>query len=571
MFTEGEDVLMRGSDGLMYFGVLVEVEELQFEALVRFGDGTEKTAKFSDLRRLGSGLPPENIPVTPPIKSENVISPKPAAITPSPRTPIYTPSPRAPTPPPPILSPYDDEKRLPFHVLQARRELPYDFDSLIWDANHERNIEEKYCYCGENGVWYKKMLQCQKCLKWFHQECIRNPNVPQLLFGDRFWDFKCTLCTGTTEETVERLNIGWVDALHLILFHLIVSNRKEHHDLEKAIIPLLRKQLKILQPSNPSQGVSVLKSSRLQDPANIESLLKANKSRFKCGNSSKSRCKWWTLCKVGPPLAPHNKDQKDSSIVDVKFENQKNYSAAQQKINKNRSNQDLYRRPAVKTVPSIHNSSSRQKSSKNRTLLRKKDSLDSLGDSSDTSGSLETFIPRPKDFDGQNNPFRTGLFQDPPLPDFVTFAPPSRPSKRDRKRKYWSPPSLGSAGSSPHSSISSLSCGSEPPSKYEIRDSNPEKSSFGSTKSSFLNHNSIEDPLRVAVPVVPEKEDLKWSLNSYFGANHRIARGEKYQVTAKRLTSNGNIEHLMAWDQPITKPFLLSPTSINNEDGQQSS
>jgi len=70
---------------------------------------------------------------------------------------------------------------------------------------------------------------------------------------------------------------------------------------------------------------------------------------------------------------------------------------------------------------------------------------------------------------------------------------------------------------------------------------------------------------------VPEKEDLKWSLNSYFGANHRIARGEKYQVTAKRLTSTGDIEHLMAWDQPITKPFLLSPTSINNEDGQQSS
>jgi len=552
MFTEGEDVLMRGSDGLMYFGVLVEVE--QFEALVRFGDGTEKTAKFSDLRRLGSGLPPDNLPQN---QSEHAISPTPAVATPSPR-PIYTPSPRAPTPPPPILSPYDDEKRLPYHVLQARRELPYDFDSLIWDANHERNIEEKYCYCGENGQWYKKMLQCQRCHQWFHQECIRNPNVPQLLFGDRFWEFVCTLCTGTTEETVERLNIGWVDALHLILFHLIVSNRKEHHDLETAIIPLLRKQLKILQPTNPSQGISVLKSSRLQDPGNMEGLLKANKSRFKCGSSSKSRCKWWTLCKVGPPLAPHNKDQKDSSIVDVKFENQKNSA----QLNKNKSQQDLYRRPAVKSANAIH--SSRQKSSisnlKGLKRLKKKDSLDSLGDSDTSFGSLDSFIPRPKDFDGQNNPFRSE-FQDPPLPDFVTFA---RPSKRDRKRR-WSPPSLGSAGSSPHSSISSLSCGSEPPSKYEIRESVPEKSGFGS-KSSF--HEDL--PLRVAVPV-PEKEDLKWSLNSYFGANHRIARGEKYQVTAKRLTSTGNIEHLMAWDQPITKPFLLSPTSMNNEDGQQSS
>ena len=423
------------------------------------------------------------------------------------------------------------------------------------------------------------MLQCQQCQQWFHQECIRNPNVPQLLLGDRFWEFICTLCTGTTEETVNRLNIGWVDALHLILFNLIVSNRKEHHDLETAIIPLLRKNLKYLQTADPSQGVSVLKSSRLQDPENIESLLKANvKSRFKCGSSSK-RTKWWTLNKVGPPLAPHNKAyQKDSSVIDVKFENQK--SLFHQKNNKNRSQTDLiYRRPAVKSTKQLSRQSSNSKcKGQKRPLLRKKESLDSVGESSDASsfGSLDTFIPRPKDFDGQNNPFND--VQDPLEPDFFTFA---RPSKRDRKRR-WSPPSLGSAGSSPHSSISSLSSTSEPPSKYEIREmtagnpSLPDKSGFPgvssgfglSQKSGFQDHTA---PLRVNVP---EKEDLKWSLNSYFGANHRIARGEKFKVTAKRLTSTGDIEHLMAWDQPITKPFLLSPRSINNaedNDRQQQS
>ena len=56
-------------------------------------------------------------------------------------------------------------------------------------------------------------------------------------------------------------------------------------------------------------------------------------------------------------------------------------------------------------------------------------------------------------------------------------------------------------------------------------------------------------------------KDLKWSLSSYFGANHRIARGEKFQVIAKRLTSNGDVQHLMAWDQPITRPFLISTTT----------
>ena len=160
------------------------------------------------------------------------------------------------------------------------------------------------------------MLQCQKCQQWFHQECIRNPNVLQLLLGDRFWEFVCCLCTGTSEETVRRLNIGYVDALHLILFNLIVANRKEHHDLETAIIPLFKKKLKFLAP--PSSTTSVLRSSRIE-PNYIESLLKANKSRFKSGGSSwKRQSKYWTLIKVGPPLAPHNKAyQKGDAMPSV--------------------------------------------------------------------------------------------------------------------------------------------------------------------------------------------------------------------------------------------------------------
>lgn len=357
------------------------------------------------------------------------------------------------------------------------------------------------------------MLQCQRCQQWFHQECIRNPNVPQLLLGDRFWEFVCTLCTGTTEEIVRRLNIGWVDALHLILFNLIVSNRKEHHDLETAILPLLRKKLYILQ--SPS---SVLKSSRIE-PNYITSIFKANKSRFKCGSSSK-RSKFWTLIKVGPPLAPHNKAyQKDSSVIDVKFKTP------------GLKNQ---RRPALKSASVLPKRKYNRRS--------KIDALDSVGDySSDASsfGSLDSFIPRPKDFEGQNNPFfKAGvvLSEFPPF----TFA---RPSKRERKRQRWSPtPALGSAGSSPHSSISSLSS-TEPLPSVPV----------------------VMPAVKPEEPCNGIKEDLKWSLNSYFGANHRIARGEKFTVIAKRLNSSGDVQHLMAWDQPITKPFLMSPnTALSN-------
>ena len=160
--------------------------------------------------------------------------------------------------------------------------------------------------------------------------------------------------------------------------------------------------------------------------------------------------------------------------------------------------------------------------------------MDSLGESSDTSsfGSLDSFIPRPKDFEGENNPFRKceGFLE--PL-EFFSVIPHKR-SKRDRK--FRSSP-LGSAGSSPHSSISSLSSADQP--------TQPQTS----------------------IPGVKETaDDLKWSLNSYFGANHRIARGENFNVIAKRLNSNGDVQHLMAWAQPITKPFLVNLVENNSED-----
>ena len=73
---------------------------------------------------------------------------------------------------------------LPAHVEEARSQLSYSWDSLEWDEAHQRNSAETYCYCGERGDWYKKMLQCRDCLQWFHQECIRALSHP-LLCGDR--------------------------------------------------------------------------------------------------------------------------------------------------------------------------------------------------------------------------------------------------------------------------------------------------------------------------------------------------------------------------------------------------
>ena len=64
-FTEGEDILVHLESGLIYFGVVVEVEQEQGQCLVRFGDCTERWSSFYELRRLGGDDDEESPPPTP--------------------------------------------------------------------------------------------------------------------------------------------------------------------------------------------------------------------------------------------------------------------------------------------------------------------------------------------------------------------------------------------------------------------------------------------------------------------------------------------------------------------------
>ena len=79
--------------------------------------------------------------------------------------------------------------------------------------------------------------------------------------------------------------------------------------------------------------------------------------------------------------------------------------------------------------------------------------------------------------------------------------------------------------------------------------------------------------------------DLKYSLNSYFGAETRITNGgERFQVwnictkattlfhlnsnvsqvAARRLTESGDVQHLIEWEQPnpLSPPILSQPAPV---------
>lgn len=245
------------------------------------------------------------------------------------------------------------------------------------------------------------------------------------------------------------------------------------------------------------------------------------------------------------------------------------------------------------------------------------------GDETSSRGTLDSFIPPPKDFEGKNNPFRnlsellnpgqanntTVNFNNCPitlplpLTPVITQPPIKRPTKRQLSEKDIIVDSNGQVkrrrqhrrGRPPNSqnqhqqTAASKNAAILPPRTNDI------KGEFVRNLRSSLNNNNntstnnqigncvnyalngrrlrqrqsndkiIQQDLQQqklikSVPTSPKcspvkqnapdisMDDLKSSVNMYFGAANRIASGEKFVIRAKRIGPNGQSQYLIEWE-----------------------
>ncbi|XP_023248294.1 uncharacterized protein LOC106645650 [Copidosoma floridanum] len=367
-FVPGDDVLLHKHDGKFYLGTVVQVDVTSEKCYIKFLDGSDDWSPVKDLTKLNTNSdvcvvcknsqPVEVVACDdcgrkyhqfchdPYIENEytlpsamwhckkckttNPVSPSKAISEPRLDTKTITES-KTQSEPRNFLEvkPHKEVKksmvkesirklcsgrdqRLP--LPDDRTKLPYDPDRLNWDAHHRVNDEQIYCYCGLNGEWYTQMLQCARCRQWFHEKCIGCLSYP-LYSGDRFYVFVCSMCN-YGKEFVRRLELKWVDLVHLMLYNLTVYNAKKYYDFDTVIIPYANDNWQTLQLPPRIRDVS----ERIRKES-ILAVLATNRSRFKCGREIKKRTTIWGLRQRLPPPSPQV-NLPPSGIVDDTVLNQ---------------------------------------------------------------------------------------------------------------------------------------------------------------------------------------------------------------------------------------------------------
>ena len=150
-FREGDDVLLKDkNDGMVYLGIAVEIDDSSGMCLVRFGDGVEKWGRLGkEVKSLTHGDEPDDseLPMDDSgsvIQEDDTCATRLNGIQRSETGSIKNRTKESRGKKRPRANSLQIlPKETPDHVLRARKELPYDFESLLWDENHQRNDKER--------------------------------------------------------------------------------------------------------------------------------------------------------------------------------------------------------------------------------------------------------------------------------------------------------------------------------------------------------------------------------------------------------------------------------------------
>ncbi|XP_031432493.1 PHD finger protein 1 isoform X3 [Clupea harengus] len=303
--NEGDDVLARWSDGLLYLGNVKRVDGVKQCCLVRFEDNSEFWVLRKDIHSFSVGVeelccicdgPPLKEPLINCLKCRHGYHSQ-----------CHTPE---------IEAEADSDswicRQCVFAVATRRGgalkrgrfarlmqfmklRLPYQLSSLDWDPQHLTNQQQCYCYCAGPGEWNLKMLQCGSCGQWFHEACTQCLTKP-LLYGDRFYRFQCSVCTNGP-ETIQRLPMSWVDLAHLVLYHLSLCCKRKYFDFDHEILSFTNENWESLL-------LGELSDTPRQDRChNLLNALNSHKDRFVSGKEiKKKKCLFGLQVRAPPPL-----------------------------------------------------------------------------------------------------------------------------------------------------------------------------------------------------------------------------------------------------------------------------